>query len=329
MSITRVARAANVSYATAWRVINNQACSSQETVAAVQQAMRALGYAPGSSRRGRKPKGADGVRTHNIALLHLREGTSISATVLNSVQRLIAERNLNLIFARINSPDDLPQAVRAGNVDGIVGYGEFPAAAVSPRLKRIPAVWLMSRSNPGMDAWGDRVRPDHQEIGQLAARVLQEKGHTHLGFMNPDPNVPVCQQRLAAFRGAVERPGAPFSVFSSATADLEGAATQLVDQWMSSSSRPTGVFVPVDRATLRIHRELQRRGIRIGTDIDLVSCDNEQELLSLMNPQPVSLDINRETIARLGIERLFWRMRNGMSSPQVVVTVSPGIGKFE
>jgi LacI family transcriptional regulator len=173
------------------------------------------------------------------------------------------------------------------------------------------------------------VRPDHQEIGQLAARVLQEKGHTHLGFMNPDPNVPVCQQRLAAFRGAVERPGAPFSVFSSATADLEGAATQLVDQWMSSSSRPTGVFVPVDRATLRIHRELQRRGIRIGTDIDLVSCDNEQELLSLMNPQPVSLDINRETIARLGIERLFWRMRNGMSSPQVVVTVSPGIGKFE
>ncbi len=329
MSITRVARAANVSYATAWRVINNQACSSAQAIDAVRQAMRQLGYEPGSSRRGRKPKAADGVRTHNIALLHLREGTAIAASVLNAVQKLIADRNLNLIFARIVTPDDLPQAVRAGNVDGIVGYGEFPLAAVNPRLKRIPAVWPMSRSNPGMDAWGDRVRPDHQEIGQLAARVLEEKGHAHLGFMNPEPNFPVCQQRLAAFRGAVERPGKPFSVFSSTTADLEGAATQLVDQWLTSSPRPTGVFVPIDRATLRIHRELQRRGVRIGKDIDLVSCDNEHELLSLMNPRPVSLDINRETIARLGIERLFWRMRNGMNSPQVVVTVSPTVGKSE
>src|SRR4051812_24504127 len=111
MSITRIAQAANVSYATAWRVINNHPCSSEEVVAAVKQAMGKLGYDPvNGKRRGRKAKGEDGIRTHNIALLNLREGTAFSTSVLNHVQRVLAERNLNLIFAQVSHPEALPQA---------------------------------------------------------------------------------------------------------------------------------------------------------------------------------------------------------------------------
>jgi hypothetical protein len=42
-----------------------------------------------------------------------------------------------------------------------------------------------------------------------------------------------------------------------------------------------------------------------------------------MHPRPPSIDINTQTIARHAVERLFWRMKNGLSSPSVVVTVSP------
>jgi hypothetical protein len=41
-----------------------------------------------------------------------------------------------------------------------------------------------------------------------------------------------------------------------------------------------------------------------------------------MHPAPMSVDLNRTTIARLAVERLLWRMKNGTSSPPVVVTVS-------
>jgi hypothetical protein len=54
-----------------------------------------------------------------------------------------------------------------------------------------------------------------------------------------------------------------------------------------------------------------------------VSCDNARDLLTLMHPRPPSIDINTQTIARLAVERLFWRMKNGLSSPSVTVTVSP------
>ena len=107
------------------------------------------------------------------------------------------------------------------------------------------------------------------------------------------------------------------------TDDIDEEAERLVEQWMAASPRPTALFVPVDRVTLRVYRHLERRGIQPGRDVDIVSCDNEKELLSLMHPAPPSVDLNRQTIARLAVERLLWRMRNGVESPSVVMTVSP------
>ena len=44
MTIARIAEAANVSYATAWRIINNQPCKSEEAIEKVRRAMTQLGY---------------------------------------------------------------------------------------------------------------------------------------------------------------------------------------------------------------------------------------------------------------------------------------------
>jgi LacI family transcriptional regulator len=327
MTIARIAEAANVSYATAWRIINNQPCKSEEAIEKVRRAMSQLGYdsaARAMQRRGRRPAGTEGIRTRNVALLHLREGTSISSSVLSRVQRMLADKDLNLIFAQVDSPDAIPHAVRSGNVDGILGYGQFPAEAMTPKLCRIPAVWMMSRSDMDPDPWGDRVRPDHEAIGKLAARHLLDKGHDRLGYLNPDANFLMYQQRLASFRMAADVPGATVDVFAtSGTNDLDVEAERLVDLYLKSSPRPTGLFVPVDRVTLRVYHHLIRRGVQPGRDVEVVSCDHEKDLLSLMRPAPASIDLHRQTIARLAVERLFWRMRYGMTSPSVVVTVSP------
>jgi len=48
----------------------------------------------------------------------------------------------------------------------------------------------------------------------------------------------------------------------------------------------------------------------------MVSCDRRQEELSVMDPPPVSIDINRDKIARLAVERLLWRMRERIDIQQ-------------
>jgi DNA-binding LacI/PurR family transcriptional regulator len=151
-----------------------------------------------------------------------------------------------------------------------------------------------------------------------------------MAFLNPDIGFNIYQQRCNAFRGAVESAGKQFAMHGNSGSgngsvgqDLNVVADRLVEQWITSSPRATGIFVPVDRVTLFVYRHLERRGIQPARDVDIVSCDNEKELLSLMHPQPSSIDLNREMIARLAVERLLWRMKNGVSSPSVMTTVSP------
>ncbi len=333
MSIARVAQAANVSYATAWRIINNQPCGSEEAIAAVREAMGQLGYDPTvGRRRGRKPRVADGIRTRNIALLHFRAATAISSSVLSCVHRMLAEKNLNLIFAHAQKVDALPPAVRSGQIDGILGYGQYPAEVVDRSLQKIPAVWMMTRWDGAADPWGDRVKPDHNSIGQLAAEYLLSRGHRLMAYFNPELGFALYQHRFQSFRMAAEGAGTSPAVFNSRGEhdDLNAQAEQCVEQWLQASPRPTGIFVPVDRVTLFVYRHLERRGIAIGKDgVDVVSCDNERELLSLMRPPPASIDLNRDMIARLAVERLLWRMKNGVTSPSVQITVSPTLATQE
>ena len=88
MGIARIAKAANVSYATAWRVINNHPSASAEAVEAVRRAMAEEGIeAPvagavveGARRRGRPRKELEGIRTRNVARIAVRNRTHISTT---------------------------------------------------------------------------------------------------------------------------------------------------------------------------------------------------------------------------------------------------------
>jgi LacI family transcriptional regulator len=331
MSIARIAQSANVPYATAWRVINNRPVSSPSAVEAVQAAMRRMQYVPRKTRRGRPPKAADGIRTHNVALLHLREGTTLSSEILGAVQKRLLERNLNLIFAQVDRLDALPQAVKAGNVDGILGYGAFPEKTAPDALRQIPAVWLMTRNDDEPDPWGDRVRPDHAAIGRLAAQYLLERGHQQVAYFNPRPGMAFYDERGEQFSRIVRRKPVSLALFRAdayqpnvpETEWLDAAAESLVAQWLTATERPTGVFCPVDRLTARVLACFVRAGISPGRDVDIVSCDNQTDLLALLQPKPASIDLNRTTIARLAVDRLFWRMRNGMTSPSIVITVTP------
>jgi LacI family transcriptional regulator len=200
------------------------------------------------------------------------------------------------------------------------------------RLPKIPAVWMMTRYDFEPDEWGDRVLPDHKTIGRLAAQYLLSKGHEHLVFLAAGSplTAPAIADRWAAFHAAANDRAASVRMISTSTnshidvgfeADVERGAQQLLDM----SPRPTGVFVSTDRITRVLHRALSSRGVKIGQDLQIVSCDNEAELLADLYPRPLSVDLHKREIARQAVERLLWRMRNGVESPQVTISVAPGL----
>jgi DNA-binding LacI/PurR family transcriptional regulator len=325
MSIQRIAKLANVPYSTTWRAINRVPGVSADAAKAVRKAMEQIGYV-GPTERPRNGVDGAGRRHQQVAMLYFREKTALSLSILRAVQKILLSEKMNLIFGHVTGPEDLPPAVRSGQVDGILGYGEFPDSAVTPQLREMPAVWMMSPTGEREDAWGDRIMVDHRMIGQLAARYLLEKGRRHLAFLNPAPTFPFMCERGMGFRAAAE--GGPETIqFVSPDVNLEPngreAMDQMMQRWAALSPRPTGIFVPTDVVAIGVYHRLAELGVRAGRDVEVISCDRQEEQLSHLDPPPVSIDLNREMIARLAVERLLWRMREGMQASPVRIVVSP------
>jgi DNA-binding LacI/PurR family transcriptional regulator len=331
MSIQRIAKLAGVPYSTTWRAINQVPGVSDEAAAAVRKAMEQIGYTHAAD-RPRRGLDSNGRKRHrNVAMLDLRENTTLSISILRTVQRILIEQGSNLVFGHVSGPDDLPPAVVRGEVDGILGYGEFPPSAITPRIKQIPAVWMMSQTDYPNDEWGDRIMADHRAIGQLAARYLIDQGHRHLAFFNTAPTYPFFCERGQGFESTAAAAGGKVDSVHLLSSDSETRASspaamqQVIEQWSALSPRPTGLFIPTDSTSVAIYRILIGRGIRPGPgrDVQIISCDNRDDQLALMDPPPVSIDLNREIIARLAVERLLWRMREGLGEPPVRIVVGP------
>jgi len=325
MSIQRVAQLAGVPYSTTWRVINRVPGVSREAADAVQKAAEQVGYTRPMRRSLRVTPGIRR-RSRGVALLYLRESTPLSVSTVRAVQRILIEQQLNLIFGHVTNSEDLPPAVVAGEVDGILGYGQFPTTAVTSRLMQIPAVWMMSRTDSEPDAWGDRVMPDHRAIGRMAAKYLLEKGHRHLAFFNLAPRYRFVSERGEAFIAAAEGRAESVRLLVAhvdKVPDSEAVIEELLTQWAACEPRPTGLFVPRDVAAVAMHRHLVRRGVHPGRDVEVVSCDNQPDYLRLVDHPPVSIDLALDHIAHLAVERLLWRMRQGTQSPPVTVLASP------
>ena len=350
MSIIEVAKKAGVSYATAWRVINGKYNFPSPIAEAVERAMSEVGFSVENRRRLRRNTGKEKT-VETVALLHFRSVTTLGNSILYLVQRCLAAEGINLVFAHVQNPKEIPPAVRKGEVSGILGYGELPESWSNEELKKIPAVWMMSTSKPHTDLWGDRVAPDNYGIGTLAGNYLVERGHKHVAMMGTDDNFSSygISQRWYGFQAAtagraesvhslsaqqdsaasspvmlsLRKKGTPGIEYGSI--QLAGTAERLVDQWLALKPRPTAIFVSVDRLLFAVYEVLANRGINLDKDLDLVSCDYEQNLGQHLNPRPCWIDLNRELIAQTAVERLIWQMNTGKTASNVLISVFPSI----
>ena len=80
-----------------------------------------------------------------------------------------------------------------------------------------------------------------------------------------------------------------------------------------------------DEICVSVYEEMQRRGIKIGKDVEFMSCGNHEEFLNRMNPRPATMDLNVEEIARRAVEKLIYRIKNPEAVAGVTVQVPPKV----
>jgi len=335
MSIVEVAKLAGVSQATVSRVINNRSNVSPASIERVEAAIQKLHYVPPAKRRGPKPK-ASGIRTGNVGVLFVGEAPTlvtspVTARVVHAIQDEATANGLTLMLNQVPAGGPLPASLARGQVDGLLMHGDPPSSALRKQLSRYPScVWLLSpRRSRGY--WGDRVGPDNDHIGGLAARYLVDKGHRRLAVVHCDPSHPGFCARVDSFLSAAAEANASAimlehpdgsSLHSSGDPDEEARLDEVIGQLVACDDKPTGLFVPRDALTIRFYRLLRRRGIKPGKDLDIVSCDNIPALDAL-DPKPATIDLRPVEIGRRAVEQLLWQIHSRRQSMNVMATVKP------
>ena len=87
--------------------------------------------------------------------------------------------------------------------------------------------------------------------------------------------------------------------------------------------RPTGLHVVDDEIALSVYHELKKIGVKPGVDIEIISCNNDEEFLSKMDPRPATMDLNVDEIARRAVDKLIYRIKNPDALAGITVLVPP------
>ena len=208
--------------------------------------------------------------------------------------------------------------------------GVCPSAEILAKIRDIPKVWFMTQNaNPKLDL--DEVCPDEDRIGFLAADYLIGLGFTNVAFVNSEPAHISLSARRRAFMSYCETSNIkaeliePENIVTSQIRSIDlniQIVEQLAERFLKLSPRPQGIFVPTDMQAATLYQILNRRGIKPGKDVIIVSCNNEMVVLAGLDPKPVSIDIGAEIIGKKAVEQLIWRIKNP-NEPRMKILVEP------
>lgn len=341
MSVAEIAKLAGVSTATVSRVLNNHPSVRPETLLQVRRVLDHIGYKRPIIRRGPRLGRRNGWRTGNIAVIaigdrdHARFRIPLFATALTGIVRAARDHDLNVIIDDVPNLDALEPALRDRDIDGaLVVMSSKPerldrdGPTLDHLAELVPLVRFMGESvGPSLI---DHVGPDNLAVGAIAERYLASHGRRELAYVTTQPSWDMNRVRAMGFIAAATRARVVPTCYIVSDDPLETSyygsrvvrcttSDELAERMISASSqnspRLDGIFFSRDADASLIYPLLVQRGARVGQDVSVISCDNDDVRLAVLNPRPVSIDLSSDEIGRRALLRLAGRIRKPFEPP--------------
>lgn len=296
--------------------------------ARVRQAMVQLQLRPDDVRR-RMTRTNQGTAIALVGIGHGLRGwldTGFVASVVAELVKYSQELHVDMMVAETPVFNEMPPLLSSGQVAGALTLlsGTLDPSPVLPLGSAVPIVGLLGSEVGPMDI--DQVGADNNAVGYLAADYLRDCQVDELAYLTFLPNWSVSRTRFAGFSGAAKSTGSLPRAFMVSDSPMHAfeygensvvrlTPVDLVDAFVRGLTRRTGLFVSRDEELIHVHRWLTDRGVAVGKDVVLVSCDNDISRLSAMYPRPASVDLGASEIARSGLRRLLTRIAHPTERP--------------
>lgn len=276
VTMSDVARVANVSASTVSHVINKTRRVNPETEKAVREAIEATGYAADSVARSLRTG-----RTHIIGLAMTAISNTYFGDVVHALERTVTNRGYSLILTDTHdTPERELAALRAllsHRVDGIVlAPSAAPQAAYAQLARRKVPLVLIDRVPEDLLVNIDAVGVHNVEpIATLVEHLVVVHGHSHIGMLAPKAGIITTLERVAGFRLGLERNGldpgqAPVEHGGESAEQTAAALARMLDV----RHPPTALVLGNNMVTVATISELRKRGITPPRGIATVSFDD-------------------------------------------------------
>lgn len=282
-TMTDVARLAGVSQTTVSFVINDKPDIPEETKARVLAVIAELGYRPNEAARSIRTQ-----RTNMIGLVADEIVTTpFAGQIIKGVQDAARKHGKIVLIVNTEGEPELEQnsldLLLSRQVEGII-YATMYHHPVrpDPLIYETHAV-LLDCFDPKNTL--PSVVPDEVGGGYTAARLLIERGHKKIGFINCWDDIPATSGRQEGFCQALEQAGLPFSsqYLRREESNAKGGYRAAMDVFQQPDP-PTAVFCFNDRMAMGVYDALRRLGQRIPEDVAVVGFDNQELIADNLYP---------------------------------------------
>lgn len=322
-SIRSVAAQVGLSPSTVSLALRGAAAIPAETRERVLEAARALNYTP-------SPRTSKAAPEQRLLFVMQDHGNSpvranpFYGQVLSGAEQECAARGIGLSFAvlgGLHTPaEELPTALRARDLDGLLLVGPYPRALVE-RVSDALAGPLVLVDNLLPGTLYDSVRADDFGGGYGAVTHLLEQGHRSLAVLGGPTlaaqQVPSFSERYRGARAAADERGAAVTLTTLSANWDRSAIRAALKPALAQPQPPTGLFCVNDDYAVFAIDALRDLGLLVPRDLSVVGFD-DLGLAQIADPPLTTMHNHPHMLGRVAVQRLLARLAGDTSPPHSV-----------
>lgn len=323
MTISEVAKLANVSKSTVSRVINKTGYVNEETRKRVEQVIRETNYSPSSLARGLSKN-----ETNYIGVVIPEIDNEFFSEILSGINEGLDENDLTMICCDTNNngkrEQKALQMLAQQRVKGVIitpaeEYQDHEAnSSLRAKLKKVNAPIVILDRHFSNTQW-DGVFYDNFNSAYAAAEALINAGHQKIGIITGDLTLQIARERFDGFRQALNDYDIPLieKYIYKGNFGIQ-RAYELSKKMFESGDMPDGILTSNNRTSIGFVKAAKDCGIKIGVDIGVVGIDHV-EMLDLLGYELSCATRNTKKMGKTALDILLERIANPDMGRKIII----------